>query len=196
MLYFSHDTSAANDSRIEALRITQGGAAVDAYWVLLEMMYKDEKPVPLFEETNSVIALVSHRLLTDEKTLATWVNAMLALGLFKRNVENIFSERAMETIAAYHRKAETARQNGKKGGRKPKSKPKANPAESESKANKKEITKVISIEEAASEAAASSKKKRARCPHCKNLVDKKFDGSGKFVCTFHGVLETREVVWL
>lgn len=129
MRYFDHDTHAGDDDAIMALRLEHGGAAVDCYWTLLEKMYRDESPINLFGsngETNVETKSVSHRLCIDAKTLKTYVSTMLQLGLFKGDVENLYSPRAMRNIDAYKAKSEIARQNGKKGGRKPTRKPKPN----------------------------------------------------------------------
>ena len=48
MRYFDHDTTAGSDDKIMALRLAHGGAAVDAYWVLLEMMYQSETELVIF----------------------------------------------------------------------------------------------------------------------------------------------------
>lgn len=119
MRYFDHDTTACSDSRLLALRLEHGSAAIDLYWTLLERIYADEKPLNLGGsnlETKSVLHLVS---ITQEE-LEKYVSTMLELGLFQGCIEGLFSQRAMDNIAAYQQRAETARQNGKLGGRKPK----------------------------------------------------------------------------
>ena len=47
---FDHNTHAADDDAIMALRLEHGGAAVDAYWTLLELMSRDEALVFLAEK--------------------------------------------------------------------------------------------------------------------------------------------------
>lgn len=130
MQYFDHDTHAADDDAIMALRLEHGGAAVDAYWTLLEKIYRDERPVNLFGtdgETNAETKSVAHRLCIGCDELMEYVAAMLEVGLLDGDVENLYSVRAMHNINAYQRRAETARENGKKGGRKPKQKPTGKP---------------------------------------------------------------------
>ena len=129
MRYFDHDTQAADDDRVMALRLRHGGAAVDCYWTLLEKMYRDERPVNLFGsdgETNVETESVSHRLCIGVETLKEYVSTMLQIGLFDGDMGCITSERALRNIEGYRARAETARQNGKKGGRKPTKKPKPN----------------------------------------------------------------------
>ena len=153
MEYFNHDTTAGGDDKIIALRLECGGAAVDAYWVILEQLYRDETPLVIFGNQH-VTRSVCHRLATDSETLKTWILAMIEIGLLETTVENpdaIHSPRATENINAYKLKAETARQNGKKGGRKPKEKPSKNQsgnpsgtnAETKAKANKIKENKSI-----------------------------------------------------
>lgn len=134
MRYFDHDTSAADDDKIMALRMDCGGAAVDAYWAVLEKIYRDESPLVLSENLPGTKAL-THRLCVGFEQLKTWCMSMVdvgllvekrehedALGLGENDDEHVViltSERAMDNITAYNEKRETARQNGKKGGRKP-----------------------------------------------------------------------------
>ena len=116
MRYFDHDTHAADDDAIMALRLEHGGAAVDCYWTLLEKMYRDETALNLFGsdgETNVETKSVSHRLCIGSEELKTYVLTMLQLGLLNGTVENLYSERAMQNIDAYRKRTETARQNGK-----------------------------------------------------------------------------------
>lgn len=120
MHYFDHDTSASGDDKITALRLAHGGAAVDAYWSLLELIYNDERPLNLVDNpllTNAV----SHRLAIGSDELLNWVETMVSLGLFDTADDDknaITSKRAMEHIKKYRDKVEKARLNGQKGGRK------------------------------------------------------------------------------
>ena len=134
MRYFDHDTSASDDDKIMALRIDCGGAAVDAYWAVLEKIYRDESPLVLSENQPGTKAL-THRLCVGFDQLKTWCMEMVdvgllvekdewedALGLGENDEEHVIiltSERAIDNINSYNEKRETARQNGKRGGRKP-----------------------------------------------------------------------------
>lgn len=134
MRYFDHDTTASTDPGIMSLRLLAGGAAVDAYWYMVELMYREE--TNCFAFANQLgLPLVSHMLNTDEKTLESYVSAMCDVGLFERvesDVLTVRSERVGENVAAYEEKRETARRNGKSGGRKPTRKPSGNQAGSKS----------------------------------------------------------------
>ena len=128
MQYFNHDTDASTDPGIMSLRLMAGGAAVDAYWYLVELMYREETNCLAFANQLG-LPLVSHMLNTDEKTLEGYVSAMCEVGLFERvesDVLTVRSKRVGESVSAYEDKRETLRQNGKKGGRKPTRKPDAN----------------------------------------------------------------------
>jgi len=183
MRYFDHDTHAADDDAIMALRLEHGSVAIDCYWTLLEKMYRDESPLNLFGsngETNMETKSVSHRLCIGCDELKKYVSAMLDLGLFNGSVENLFSDRAMKNIASYQARVETARQNGKKGGRKPTRKPKANrvgsnvetdnqPSGSQEKKRKgMGLLNVNPIPDASGEASAdgSATPSAIQCPTC------------------------------
>ena len=68
MEYFNHDSAAGGDDKIIALRLECGGAAVDAYWVVLEQIYRDETALDIFGNQH-VLRSVCHRLATDAETL-------------------------------------------------------------------------------------------------------------------------------
>lgn len=119
MQYFNHDTSAASDSKIVALRLTHGGAAVDCFWVIAEQIFRDEKPLNLFGNPVG-FSVITHLVSASVSDVQKWVETMLVLGLLKRvgdNGESVISDRMETNLSDYHAKAETARQNGAKGGR-------------------------------------------------------------------------------
>lgn len=129
--YFDHDTTAASDDLIMALRLEHGGAAVDCYWAVIEQIYRDEQPAPIAEHRPETKAL-SVRLAIAYQVLETYVKTMISYGLL-RVVENdeegclyVTSDRAEDNIKAYREKCEKARLNGAKGGRKSSRKANAN----------------------------------------------------------------------
>lgn len=158
MKYFDHDVDAHKDDKIILLRKIHGGAAVDAYWTILEIIYRDEtnlktdiKPNDNQAETKlkpNGLTAISFFLQVDENTLKTWIETMCELGLFsKKEGSNghitIASSRATANINTYKARCETNRENGSKGGRpkktagqsvgKTKSKPNGKRTESELK---------------------------------------------------------------
>ena len=75
MRYFDHDVTASDDDRIMALRLECGGAAVDAYWAVLELIYRTETPL-VFSENRPETKSLCHRLCTDAETLGSWLSSM------------------------------------------------------------------------------------------------------------------------
>ena len=158
MLYFDHDTSAGDDDKIVVLRDEHGGAAVDAYWTVLERIYREETDL-VFGKNQVQTKALTRRLGLGFDELQTFVNAFFDIGLFddaatdEQHAEGIcvlHSKRASENIAAYNERKETARKNGSKGGRKPKAnrtltksvsdrKPTANQDLTQPKANKRKV---------------------------------------------------------
>lgn len=215
MLYFDHSTTAGGDDKVIALRLEQGGAAVDAFWVILEQMYRDETPLVFFGNRHANLSLC-HRLNADEKTLETWVLAMLEIGLLERDVENpnaLTSKRAMQNVKAYREKCETARQNGKKGGRKPTKKPNANQggnrtqtkAETEGQANKTKQNKGFGLDkpnqkptasdDAAAAGAAPPSAKSPFCPLC-DVKMWRDTQTGRFHCpSCQDAFDRSKAVW-
>lgn len=154
MLYFNHDTNASRSEELTALRVTCGGAAVDAYWMLVELIHERETELVLFDN-QSLTKSVCHWLNTDEDTLFGWVTEMQNIGLFTEpepgtiegNGVILHSGRAIDNILEYVKKSETARRNGSKGGRKPtanqtltNSVPSAKLSKSKSKSKSKDIS--------------------------------------------------------
>jgi len=124
MLYFRHDTDASKGDDLNDLRCTCGGAAVDCYWYILEQIYKEETHW-VYRRNQRANPSVLRFFQVDEKTFLEWIDTMLSLGLFHSVADNdgspvaLMSSRAMAEIETYRRRAEIARENGKKGGRKP-----------------------------------------------------------------------------
>lgn len=119
MRYFDHDVTANADMKIFALRKNYGGAAVDAYWTMLEMIYEAEEPLRVGGSwfTTDVIAA---KLFVSSDNLNSWINGCILYGLF--DVIDQFddgsiliaSERATSNIDEYHAKAEKCRASAKK----------------------------------------------------------------------------------
>lgn len=109
MQYFDHSTQAATDPAIMQLRLECGGAAVDAYWYLVEQMHRDERP--LCVRNASAMRVHCHTLCTDAETLESWLSAMVSCGLIRIDdaTGEATSKRAMGNIEAYKAKADKAR---------------------------------------------------------------------------------------
>lgn len=200
MRYFDHDTTAGRDLKVTALRMECGGAAVDAYWTLLELMYEQETDLNLTANrtlTKSVCLWLGLGY-DGVETLENWVKTMVEVGLLERDEndpETLYSERVRANISAYKQKCETARQNGRKGGRKPTSKPTGNRAATdvacEGQAKKRKEKKVVgsykkeptttgeSVGADAENSAPPSSQTYLGCPHCGSAVTR---GPNGFVC--------------
>ena len=138
MLYFNHDTMASTDRKLMQLRLVQGGAAVDAYWYLIEQMCLDERPLCICNADAKQMQSISnadamqmqsrcnadadvlrvhcHTLCVDEKTLKKWVDYMVEIGLLHVTEDgcHIYSERAMSNIEEYQVKYEKRRSAAEK----------------------------------------------------------------------------------
>ena len=128
MKYFDHDTSAHKDDKVVLLRQRHGGAAVDAYWTILEYMYREETQIKP-KKNPSVLPGLAFFLMVSVDDLKEWVNSMCELGLLESEADNgdlvISSPRAQATIDGYQNRVLVAKSNGRKGGRPPKNKGKA-----------------------------------------------------------------------
>lgn len=108
MQYFEHSATASTDSKIMQLRLECGGAAVDAYWYLVEQMHRDEAAVCVGNA--GAMRVHCHTLCTDSDTLKTWISAMFSTGLLEPTEDGagVQSERAMLNIEEYRAKREKA----------------------------------------------------------------------------------------
>lgn len=189
MLYFDHDTTAASDDLIMALRLKHGGAAVDCYWAILEQIYRDEKPTAIVENRPQTQALTV-RLALGFDTLKQYVSTMISYGLLEADETddggyvNVASIRAMENIEAYRAKCEKNRLNGRKGGRKSAAKTERkatakrtpNRSESERQANKRKEKKDMGLDklnpyltaEHGAEAGEPAPRPARECPSCRS----------------------------
>ena len=192
MLYFDHDTGASGDDKINALRVMHGGAAVDAYWFLVERIYREERPLCI--RNAGVMHGFAHSLCTDLDTLSAWIDGMAQLELLSEDGDgNIMSKRAEGHIEAFRSKSRNASQAAKTRWEK------ANAEGSESKRNasakrpqsqeKKRKEKVGSAPKgsttkpgvsdgAAAADAAPTSTPPPRCPECGGLT--KIDVAGGF----------------
>ena len=103
------DTTASVDGKINALRVAHGGAAVDAYWFLLERIYRDERPLCVRNAT--ALQGFAHSLCTDSETLSAFVDGMVEIGLLTEDCDgNIMSDRAEGHIEGFKSRSEKAAQ--------------------------------------------------------------------------------------
>ena len=161
MEWFKHDIGAFRDEKIQALRIDCGGAAVDAYYAIIELIYENEADLTLGKnqaETKSVL----HGLCLGWAGFLEYVKSMDCNGLLRVKYHResdddnaidsvtLKSQRASDVIADMNRLAKVARQNGKNGGRPKKKNPKEtqekpsdNPEQTQSKPRAPKTNKTI-----------------------------------------------------
>lgn len=204
MLYFDHDTSASTDPKIMQLRLECGGAAVDAYWYLVEQMHRDERGICMTDAR--AMRVHCHTLCTDENTFKTWVDSMFEIGLLTSHDdgESMASERAMENIEKYQEKREKARSAAKAkwsnaNAEQPQSERNANKRK-EKKRNSSNATKSITTTDTAVAAAAAKAAPPAdqsaipHCPMCNVPAWK--DSMGVYHCDCcHDTFERDKVGW-
>lgn len=125
MIYFAHATNDGVKDQINELRAIHGGAAIDAYWMIIERLCADEEPLP-FGETRPEARTLSIFLQIKREKLLTYVATMLELGLLvneTREDENgepvscIWSKRVETQCAEIEKISESKRKNGRRGGR-------------------------------------------------------------------------------
>lgn len=114
MKYFDHDTDAATDSKVMALRIFHGGAAVDCYYAIIESVYREERPLPT---DDFALAGLAQKLNATMNQVTEWIDGMLDIGLLEKSKKGITSERIEDRISAYKNRCAAARKNGAKGGK-------------------------------------------------------------------------------
>lgn len=135
MKYFDHDVESYKDDKIMLLRHAHGSEAVDAYWAIVEQIYRDEEA---FSDSQQIASesLAFVIGITTEK-LAECISGMLEYGLLVRDEDgDLMSPRAADKIEGYQERCAANAENAKKPRRKRKAaggKPatqSANPSES------------------------------------------------------------------
>jgi hypothetical protein len=205
MQYFDHSTDASTDPKVMQLRLEHDGAAVDAYWYLVEQMHRDERP--LCVGNANVMRVHCHTLCTDVSTLESWINSMVEIGLFHRDVDSDFivSERVMGNVEKYQTRQEKARSaaesrwsnaDAMQTHKRTHSKRNANPMPT--KQNKTKQNKINNGEDSAVAAAAVKTappaEKKGFCPMCDVPVWK--DSLGVFHCNHcQDTFAKTKVVW-
>ena len=132
MIYFDHDTTSAMDDKIRTLRFRCGGAAIDAYYYIIEQMYKDENPTLFVQKPNPLqniekekatlfLDMTAYTLMLSVEDLTNFLDVMVDVGLLIKedfdDYYSITSERVLQSILGYQQRREVAASNGRKGGR-------------------------------------------------------------------------------
>ncbi|WP_019913192.1 DUF4373 domain-containing protein [Paenibacillus sp. HW567] len=83
MDYFSHDTDAVNDEKIEAMRAMFGNDGYAFYFIMLERIYRSS--VPELDLSKKVFkASIIGKLMVDEKRFNQMMDAAFDIELFDR----------------------------------------------------------------------------------------------------------------
>lgn len=206
MLYFDHDTGASTDPKIMQLRLECGGAAVDAYWYLVELMHREERGVCVGNA--GAMRVHCHTLCATSEDFKAYVSAMLSAGLLKsEDGETVYSERALDNVSGYQAKREKASSAAKSRWsnadamqthkqtqceRNATAMPRK-----EKKRNSSNATKSITTTKASGDAAGDKPappSAKAYCPMCDSPAWK--DNLGVFHCnTCHDSYAREKVVW-
>lgn len=135
MKYFDHDVESYKDDKIMLLRHAHGSEAVDAYWAIVEQIYRDEDAFSDSQQIASESLSFVIGITTDK--LGECISGMLEYGLLVRDEDgDLMSPRAAGKIEGYQERCAANAENAKKPRRKRKAaggKPatqSANPSES------------------------------------------------------------------
>lgn len=201
MQYFNHDTDASKDEKILALRIQEGGAAVDAYWYLIEKMHYEESS--LCVSNAAVMRAHCAVLCTDLETLNRWIKACIEVELFNytEDENHIISDRVDANIGGYHNRKEQAAQaakarwdkeKGKSGSnataKRTQSKRNANKRKEKSSITTRNTTTLGTVGAGAEAPPVQEEATRLACPECRKFPKLEIK-TGKWICSEHGEVE-------
>ena len=208
MFYFDHSTSSSTDPKIIQLRLECGGAAVDAYWYLIEQMHREERGVCVGNA--NAMRVHCHTLCTDQKYFEKYVKSMISIGLLESDDsgEIVYSSRALDNISEYQAKRQKASSAAKSRWENANAKQPQKRTQCErnadgmpikqNKTNSSNATKSITttkesgVADAAKAAPPASKK--PYCPMCEKPTWK--DSLGVHHCdTCHDTYAKEKVVW-
>ncbi len=115
--YFSHDSNARHDLKIQALRSIYGMKGYGMYWVLVEMM-RDSKDYTLpFNQKFAYLGLSKELECTIEEAKQFINDCIYEFGLFICDEFNFWSDSLNRRMDIYNVKRDSNRNNGAKGGR-------------------------------------------------------------------------------
>ena len=117
MKYFDHDVESYKDDKIMLLRHAHGSEAIDAYWAIVEQIYRDEEAFsdsqPIASESLAFVIGIT----TDK--LEECISGMLEYGLLVRDEDgDLMSPRAADKIDGYQKRCAANADNAKKPRRK------------------------------------------------------------------------------
>lgn len=104
--YFSHDTGARNDPKLQKVLMKLGHEGKSVFWDLVEMLYEEGGYLKISEFDNYAFALR-----TDETCIATLVNSF---GLFENDGEKFWSNSVLRRINQQEEKSKKATESALK----------------------------------------------------------------------------------
>lgn len=206
MQYFNHDTDASKDEKILALRIQEGGAAVDAYWYLIEKMHYEESSLCI--SNAAVMRAHCAVLCTDLETLKGWIKACIDVELFSyaEDENYIISDRVDANIGGYHNRKEQAAQaakarwdkekgkcNSTASAMRPHSKRNANKIKEKSSITTRNTTTLGTGGAGAEAPPAQELSEKPTCPKC-DKTPVFIVKSSQWNCEEHGIIEPKFVM--
>lgn len=113
MKYFDHDVESYKDDKIMLLRHAHGSEAVDAYWAIVEQIYRDEEA---FSDSQQIASeSLAFVIGITKERLAECISGMLEYGLLVRDEDgDLMSPRAAEKIDGYQERCAANAANAKK----------------------------------------------------------------------------------
>lgn len=118
--YFSHDSNARHDLKIQALRSVYGIKGYGMYWIIIEMM-RDSSDYSLPYNQKFAYLALSRELESTVDEVKVFINdCIYEFGLFICNDNEFWSDSLKRRMELYDSKRAVNRENGKKGGRPPK----------------------------------------------------------------------------
>jgi hypothetical protein len=96
--YFPHDTDAANDEKIEAMRATYGNDGYAFYFILLERIYK--KNGVLDVKTPAIMTAIQRNITSDSELFQKMLNTAFEIDLFDKgsfDEKGIITSKAIES---------------------------------------------------------------------------------------------------
>lgn len=117
MKYFDHDVESYKDDKIMLLRHAHGSEAIDAYWAIVEQIYRDETAFsdsqPIASESLAFVIGITTDMLEE------CISGMLEYGLLVRDEDgDLMSPRAADKIDGYQKRCAANVENAKKPRRK------------------------------------------------------------------------------
>lgn len=114
--YFSHDSNARHDMRIQALLSVHGLKGYGMYWVLIELMRESKNYKLPKNEKITYMALGRELYCSPEEAKEFIDECIYVFGLFVCDDLDFWSDSLMRRMAIYNQRKEAQAEKGRKGG--------------------------------------------------------------------------------